>query len=108
MPQPSFSPNLQQSMCGFSGFMGVAFLGSRCISLPCPCRVSLNIEEKVTLTALRDGGLQNLEVHGLVTLRITDEQFGRIKLIFENHDDKGVQVQVMVESVDAYNEYNRI
>lgn len=55
--------------------------------------VSLNIEEKVTLTALRDGGLQNLEVHGLVTLRITDEQFGRIKLIFENHDDKGVQIQ---------------
>ncbi|KAH6930872.1 hypothetical protein HPB50_020076 [Hyalomma asiaticum] len=55
--------------------------------------VNLNIEEKVTLTALRDGGLQNLEVHGLVTLRITDEQFGRIKLIFENHDDKGVQIQ---------------
>lgn len=55
--------------------------------------VNLNVEEKVTLTALRDGGLQNLEVHGLVTLRITDEQFGRIKLLFENHDDKGVQIQ---------------
>lgn len=55
--------------------------------------VNLNVEEKVTLTALRDGGLQNLEVHGMVTLRITDEQYGRVKLLFENKDDKGVQIQ---------------
>lgn len=55
--------------------------------------VSLNVEEKVTLTALRDGGLQNMEVHGMLTLRITDEQFGRVRLIFDNRDEKGVQIQ---------------
>lgn len=55
--------------------------------------VHLRIEEKISLTAGRDGGLQNLEVHGLITLRITDEKFGRIKLHVDNNDTKGIQLQ---------------
>lgn len=55
--------------------------------------VILNVEEKVTLIAQRDGGLQNLEVHGLITLRITEEQFARIKVLLDTCDEKGVQIQ---------------
>ncbi|XP_064471496.1 coatomer subunit delta-like [Ornithodoros turicata] len=55
--------------------------------------VCLNVEEKVTLVALRDGGLQNMEVHGLVQLRITEEQFARVKILLDTRDDKGVQIQ---------------
>ena len=56
--------------------------------------VHIRLEEKITLVGNRDGGLQNLEVHGLVTLKITDEKLGRIKLAIDNTDDKGIQLQV--------------
>ena len=51
----------------------------------------------MSLSAGRDGGLQNLEVHGLLTLRITDEKFGRVKVLVNNNDNKGIQVQVRVQ-----------
>ena len=56
--------------------------------------VHLRVEEKITLTAGREGGLQNLEVHGLVTLKITNEKCGRIKVVIRNGDTKGAQLQV--------------
>ena len=43
-------------------------------------RVQLRIEEKLNLSCGRDGGLQNLEVHGLMTLFITDEAYGRVRV----------------------------
>jgi hypothetical protein len=42
----------------------------------------------------RDGGLQNFELHGLVTLRIADEKFGCIRVQVENKDTRGIQLQV--------------
>jgi len=42
----------------------------------------------------RDGGLQNFELHGLVTLRISDEKMGRIRVQLENKDTRGIQLQV--------------
>lgn len=62
-------------------------------TLPHTESIHLHVEEKITLTALRDGGLQNMEVLGLVTLRITDEKYGKIKIQMENKDDKGAQFQ---------------
>lgn len=56
--------------------------------------VHMKIEEKITLTCGRDGGLQNMELHGMIMLRISDEKFGRIRLHVENEDKKGVQLQV--------------
>jgi len=53
------------------------------------CRVA----EKLSLSAGRDGGLQNMEVSGLVMLRITDPAFLKILIAFENNDDKGFQMQ---------------
>ena len=42
--------------------------------------VSLLVSEKLTLVAPRDGGLQNMELHGQMTLRITDERLARLQV----------------------------
>lgn len=55
--------------------------------------IHLRMEEKITLTAGREGGLQNLEVHGLITLKIANDKFGRIKVALRNNDTKGAQMQ---------------
>ncbi|KAF5892881.1 coatomer subunit delta [Clarias magur] len=65
-------------------------------SLPAPANtesVHLRIEEKITLTCGRDGGLQNMEILGMITLRVSDEKNGRIRLFINNNDKKGVQLQ---------------
>ena len=56
--------------------------------------VHIRIEEKVSLTAGRDGGLQNMEIHGMGTLRISDDQFGRVKVLVAKNDKKDLQLQV--------------
>ncbi len=48
----------------------------------------------MSMTIGRDGGLQNLEVHGLITLNITDDKYGRVKVLTANNDKKGIQLQV--------------
>lgn len=40
----------------------------------------IKVEEKLLLTAGRDGGLQSLELAGMLTVKIVDEKYGRIKL----------------------------
>lgn len=54
----------------------------------------MKIEEKISLTCGRDGGLQNMELHGMIMLHISDEKFARIRLHVENEDKRGVQLQV--------------
>ncbi|KAG1686927.1 Coatomer subunit delta [Nymphon striatum] len=55
--------------------------------------VSIRTEEKITLKAGRDGGLQLLEVHGIVMLRVSEESFGKIRIQTENNDTRGIQMQ---------------
>uniref|UniRef100_A0A8B9NL18 Coatomer subunit delta n=1 Tax=Accipiter nisus TaxID=211598 RepID=A0A8B9NL18_9AVES len=55
--------------------------------------VHMKIEEKISLTCGRDGGLQNMELHGMIMLHISDEKFARIRLHVENEDKRGVQLQ---------------
>ncbi|XP_062376835.1 archain 1b [Sardina pilchardus] len=55
--------------------------------------VHLRVEEKVSLACGRDGGLQNMEVTGIVTLRISDDKNSRIRLHLANNDKKGAQLQ---------------
>lgn len=50
-------------------------------------------EEKLNVRVSRDGGVQSFELHGLVTLNITDEKWGRIRVQLENKDTRGVQLQ---------------
>ncbi|GAA6097976.1 archain 1b [Tachysurus ichikawai] len=55
--------------------------------------VHLKIEEKISLTCGRDGGLQNMEIVGMITLRVSDDKYSRIRLQINNNDKKGVQLQ---------------
>ncbi|XP_063063507.1 archain 1b [Engraulis encrasicolus] len=55
--------------------------------------VHLKVEEKITMSCGRDGGLQNLEVLGIITLRVSDDQNSRIRLHIANNDKKGAQLQ---------------
>jgi hypothetical protein len=55
--------------------------------------VHCRIEDKINVKIGRDGGLQSFELAGLLTLRISDEKSGRIKLFLENNDQKGIQLQ---------------
>jgi hypothetical protein len=56
-------------------------------------RVHLSMEEKLSLTAGRDGGLQNMEVHGVLRLRVNDEKAGKVKILVTNSDTLGIQLQ---------------
>lgn len=60
--------------------------------------VHLKVEEKISLTCGRDGGLQNMEILGMILLRVSDEKNGRIRLQINNNDKKGVQLQVILHS----------
>ncbi|XP_062872756.1 archain 1b isoform X2 [Trichomycterus rosablanca] len=55
--------------------------------------VHLKIEEKISLTCGRDSGLQNMEILGVVVLRVADDKNGRIRLHINNNDKKGAQMQ---------------
>ena len=56
-------------------------------------KVHAKLEEKITLTAGRDGGLRSLEVLGMLTIRIADEASWMIKLGFEGPTNKGFKLQ---------------
>ncbi|CAH2098869.1 unnamed protein product [Euphydryas editha] len=55
--------------------------------------VHLRFEERLNLTAGRDGDIQNFELSGLLTLRISNEQFGRIHVHVDNKDTRPLQLQ---------------
>lgn len=51
------------------------------------------MEDKLVVSIGRDGGLQSFELSGLLTLRISDETYGRIRVHLENKDERGIQLQ---------------
>ncbi|KAL5479170.1 hypothetical protein EMCRGX_G022660 [Ephydatia muelleri] len=55
--------------------------------------VHLKLAEKVTLVAGKDGGVQNLEVLGILYLRITDPAFGNVVVAVKHNEEKQVQFQ---------------
>lgn len=57
--------------------------------------VHLKQEEKMSVVVGRDGGVQSLELYGLVTLRIADEKWARIRVLIDNKDTRGIQLQVI-------------
>ncbi len=52
------------------------------------------VQEKIIVTAGRDGGLQNMEVLGTLQLKVSDPQYGRILIAIDNQDDRSLQFQV--------------
>ena len=47
----------------------------------------------MTLSAGRDGGLTNMEVMGMMTLHIRDEQMAKVRLRIQGTDNKNIQMQ---------------
>ncbi|KAF9947364.1 hypothetical protein BGZ65_008869 [Modicella reniformis] len=53
--------------------------------------VHVHIEEKITLVANRDGGLENMEVKGDLMLRVSDPARTKISLTLKHSDDSSIQ-----------------
>ena len=60
----------------------------------------MKLDEKITLTCGKDGGLQNLEVHGILYLRVASENDGKVKIHVQNSDQRSIQLQVNNELFD--------
>uniref|UniRef100_A0A2A4JU45 Coatomer subunit delta n=1 Tax=Heliothis virescens TaxID=7102 RepID=A0A2A4JU45_HELVI len=60
--------------------------------------VHLRFEERLTLVAGRDGDVQNFELSGLLTLRISNEQYARIHVHVDNQDTRPLQLQEAVSA----------
>lgn len=41
----------------------------------------------------REGGLQLFELFGLLTLKVADEKYGKIKVLLDNNANKSIQLQ---------------
>ncbi|CAF0862192.1 unnamed protein product [Adineta ricciae] len=55
--------------------------------------VHLKQEEKLTVRCGRNGGVENLEVQGMIMLRVKSEDCGRITVAIDNKESRGVQLQ---------------
>lgn len=55
--------------------------------------IHLRQEEQLIISVGRNGGIESFELHGLLTLRISDEKYGRIKVLLANKDTRGIQMQ---------------
>lgn len=55
--------------------------------------VSLRLDEKINLTCGKDGGVQNLEVLGVLYVNIASEDDGKIKIALRNNDNRNLQLQ---------------
>lgn len=62
-----------------------------------PCSVHLRVSEKLNLVAGRDGGVQSMEILGIIMLRISDSDYGKIRVSLENKETRPIQFQVRRE-----------
>ena len=54
-------------------------------------------EEKLTVRCGRDGGVEALEVLGMIMLRVKSEEYGRVIVAVNNRDSRNLQLQVNEE-----------
>lgn len=56
--------------------------------------IHLKQEEKLSVRCGRDGGVESLEVHGMIMLRVKSEEYGRIVVVTNNKESRNIQLQV--------------
>jgi len=56
--------------------------------------IHLKQEEKLTVRCGRDGGIEALEVHGMIMLRVKSEDYGRVIVVINNKESRNIQLQV--------------
>jgi len=57
----------------------------------CVCSVHLRVAEKLDVVVGRDGGVQNMELHGMILLRISDPECARIRVSLANNEKRPIQ-----------------
>jgi len=55
--------------------------------------VNIRVDEKINLTCGKDGGVQNLEVLGVLYVHIANEDDGKIRIAIRNNDARNLQLQ---------------
>ncbi|KAB7496718.1 Coatomer subunit delta [Armadillidium nasatum] len=55
--------------------------------------IHITLAEDINVRCGRDGGLQNMEIQGILKLRISDPEFGFIKVQVDNQETKPIQLQ---------------
>ncbi|RXG55434.1 Coatomer subunit delta [Armadillidium vulgare] len=55
--------------------------------------IHVTLAEDINVRCGRDGGLQNMEIQGILKLRISDPEFGFIKVQVDNQETKPIQLQ---------------
>lgn len=58
--------------------------------------VQITIEEKITLTCERDGGIKNMEIKGDLVFKVNDGNFGLCKINTTIQPELGVQFKVLI------------
>ncbi|KAI9007516.1 hypothetical protein CLU79DRAFT_778333 [Phycomyces nitens] len=53
--------------------------------------VHIDIEERVSLAANKDGGLEQMEIKGVLTLRVVDNASARVRISIQATDDAAIQ-----------------
>ncbi|KAI9481598.1 MAG: hypothetical protein EXX96DRAFT_567347 [Benjaminiella poitrasii] len=53
--------------------------------------IHVDIEERISLTANKDGGLEQMDVRGILTLKISDPSAARVSLGLKANDDPSIQ-----------------
>lgn len=67
---------------------------NKAITPTTPCEsVHIKREEKLWLTTGRHGGLENMEVRGMILLKITSADNAKLAIMLENNDSMGFQMQ---------------
>lgn len=61
--------------------------------------IHINVEEKISAIANRDGGLQNLEVNGTMFLKVNDAAKAKILVRLNVGADANVQFKVSLSNV---------
>ncbi len=60
------------------------------------------MDEKVNLTCGKDGGVQNLEVLGVLFVNVASEDDGRIRIALKNNDSRNLQLQVFYRKLNNF------
>ena len=90
----SFVDQLKSEGESVSTMNNVLQAGSKSIAIkPDVDGVYLKQEEKLIVRMGRDGGVQQFELSGLITLHIGEEKWGRVRVQLKNQDTHGVQLQ---------------
>lgn len=70
-------------------------------------RIHLTIEEKVSATANRDGGLQNLEVNGVMLLKVNDPESAKIAVQLNLSADANIFKVLLIDFLIKHNSLPR-